>query len=106
MDGVARIELIITLDDVLVLAIISGCVSVEITKADGVRYRRRAGRTREREEVRKYGIASDVEVFDFERIRQPKLLGRQPCHTDVAKPARSLGTSSDVVLAKGEGVWS
>ena len=66
--GIACVELIVTLNCVLILAISRRSVCVQIIEGDSVSYASRSGRAGNREEVGKERITEDLEVFDAKRI--------------------------------------
>src|SRR5690349_5026695 len=90
VDRVARVEDVIALDRVLILAVIGDRVGGQVTKSDRVGPRTAGYRAREREEIVERTQAVDLEVFDAERIRDAKFPGREPRDAHVADRVRPL----------------
>ena len=65
---VARIELVVAFNRVLILAILCYAVGIQIIEADGIGSQCRPRPSRDREEVAKYSCPVDLEVFNPKRI--------------------------------------
>ena len=94
MYRVARIELVITFDRIRDFSVINGRVYVSITETDSVGSRAAS----QGEEIAKDSRTVDLEGFNFGRVRDAKLIGREKSEAQISQSIRPFTVAGEIVL--------